>query len=42
MSVAAEFEAANQQYAAQFTKGDLPLPPGRYVPSSAVVSRKPR
>ncbi|TQV91499.1 carbonic anhydrase [Cordyceps javanica] len=31
MSVAAEFEAANQQYAAQFTKGDLPLPPGRKV-----------
>lgn len=37
MSVAAEFEAANKQYAAQFTKGDLPLPPGRYVSSSAVV-----
>ncbi|OAQ96053.1 hypothetical protein LLEC1_06566 [Akanthomyces lecanii] len=31
MSVAAEFEAANKQYAAQFTKGDLPLPPGRKV-----------
>ncbi|KAJ4153121.1 hypothetical protein LMH87_009625 [Akanthomyces muscarius] len=31
MSVAAEFEAANKQYAAQFNKGDLPLPPGRKV-----------
>ena len=30
-SVAQEFEAANQQYAAQFTKGDLPMPPGRKV-----------
>ena len=39
MSVAAEFEAANKQYAAQFTKGDLPLPPGRYVPLYTVVSR---
>ncbi|OAA71203.1 Carbonic anhydrase [Cordyceps fumosorosea ARSEF 2679] len=31
MSVAAEFETANKQYAAQFTHGDLPLPPGRKV-----------
>ncbi|GJN78555.1 hypothetical protein PLIIFM63780_002049 [Purpureocillium lilacinum] len=31
MSVAAEFEAANQKYAASFAKGDLPLPPGRKV-----------
>jgi len=31
MSVAAEFEAANQKYAASFAKGDLPLPPGRYL-----------
>lgn len=37
MSVAAEFEVANEQYAAQFNKGDLPLPPGRYVPSSTAV-----
>ena len=29
--VAKEFEAANDKYAAQFTKGDLPLPPGRKV-----------
>jgi carbonic anhydrase len=29
--VAAEFEAANAEYAAQFTKGDLPMPPGRKV-----------
>jgi hypothetical protein len=29
--VATEFEAANAKYAAQFTKGDLPMPPGRYV-----------
>lgn len=28
-SVIPEFEAANQKYAAQFNKGDLPLPPGR-------------
>ncbi|KAL3963073.1 hypothetical protein ACCO45_000077 [Purpureocillium lilacinum] len=27
MSVAAEFEAANQKYAASFAKGGLPLPP---------------
>ncbi|TQV94138.1 hypothetical protein V2A60_002801 [Cordyceps javanica] len=31
MSVTADFEAANQQYAAQFTKADLPMPPGRKV-----------
>ncbi|GJN67782.1 carbonic anhydrase [Purpureocillium lilacinum] len=31
MSVAAEFEAANQKYAASFAKGGLPLPPGRKV-----------
>ncbi|EJP62119.1 hypothetical protein ACQRIT_004918 [Beauveria bassiana] len=31
MSVAAEFEVANQQYAASFTKADLPMPPGRKV-----------
>ncbi|CAH0026246.1 unnamed protein product [Clonostachys rhizophaga] len=30
-SVIPEFEAANQKYAASFTKGDLPLPPGRKV-----------
>ncbi|CAH0055116.1 unnamed protein product [Clonostachys solani] len=30
-SVIPEFEAANQKYAAAFTKGDLPLPPGRKV-----------
>lgn len=31
MSVAKEFEAANAKYAASFTKGDLQLPPQRYV-----------
>lgn len=31
MSVASEFEAANKQYTAQFTKGSLPLPPARKV-----------
>jgi carbonic anhydrase len=31
MSVASEFVEANAQYAAGFTKGDLPLPPGRKV-----------
>ncbi|KAM3513338.1 hypothetical protein MY11210_003022 [Beauveria gryllotalpidicola] len=31
MSVAAEFKAANQQYAASFSKADLPMPPGRKV-----------
>ena len=30
-SVANEFVAANQQYAAKFTKRDLPMPPGRKV-----------
>jgi carbonic anhydrase len=29
MTVTDEFLAANQQYAASFTKGDLPMPPGR-------------
>lgn len=31
MSVAHEVEAANAKYAASFTKGDLALPPQRYV-----------
>ncbi|CEJ85469.1 Putative Carbonic anhydrase [[Torrubiella] hemipterigena] len=31
MTAAAEFEAANKQYAATFDKGSLPLPPGRKV-----------
>ncbi|KAJ0423997.1 carbonic anhydrase [Aspergillus carlsbadensis] len=31
MSVAKEFEAANEKYAASFTKGDLVLPPQRKV-----------
>lgn len=31
MSVATEFEQANDSYVAQFTKGDLPLPPSRKV-----------
>lgn len=31
MSVAAEFETANKDYVAQFTKGDLALPPARKV-----------
>ncbi|CAH0021174.1 unnamed protein product [Clonostachys rhizophaga] len=30
-SVVPEFEAANERYVASFTKGDLPLPPGRKV-----------
>ena len=30
-SVATEFTAANARYAAEFTKGDLPMPPGRKV-----------
>ncbi|KAK7210885.1 hypothetical protein V2G26_018063 [Clonostachys chloroleuca] len=30
-SVIPEFEAANQKYVASFTKGNLPLPPGRKV-----------
>lgn len=29
MSIAAEFEIANKRYVSQFTKGDLPMPPGR-------------
>ncbi len=31
MAVIDEFLQANEQYAAHFTKGDLPLPPGRKV-----------
>jgi carbonic anhydrase len=31
MSVVDEFLQANEQYAANFSKGDLPLPPGRKV-----------
>ncbi len=31
MSVVQEFLEANQRYASQFQKGDLPLPPGRKV-----------
>ena len=31
MSVVNEFEQANENYAAQFSKGDLPMPPGRKV-----------
>jgi carbonic anhydrase len=31
MSVADEFLQANTQYAAHFTKGDLPMPPARHV-----------
>src|ERR1700738_2368299 len=31
MAVIQEFLTANQAYAAQFNKGDLPLPPGRKV-----------
>lgn len=34
MTVASEFEVANQQYVAGFDKADLPMPPGRCVPSS--------
>ena len=30
-TVASEFVAANERYAAQFAKGDLPMPPGRKV-----------
>ena len=29
MSVIPELQAANEQYVGQFTKGDLPMPPGR-------------
>jgi len=31
MSVAKEFEQANQKYASSFNKGSLPLPPARKV-----------
>jgi carbonic anhydrase len=31
MSVVQEFEQANENYAAQFSKGNLPMPPGRKV-----------
>lgn len=31
MTVASEFEVANQQYEASFDKADLPMPPGRYA-----------
>jgi carbonic anhydrase len=31
MSLVPEFIAANEQYAARFAKGDLPMPPGRKV-----------
>src|SRR3954453_20079744 len=31
MSIAEEFVEANKTYVAQFTKGDLPMPPGRKV-----------
>jgi carbonic anhydrase len=31
MSVTDEFVEANKKYAAQFTKGDLPMPPGRHI-----------
>jgi carbonic anhydrase len=31
MAVADEFVQANQRYAASFSKGDLPMPPGRKV-----------
>lgn len=31
MTVASEFEVANQQYVAGFDKADLPMPPGRYA-----------
>ncbi|KAJ0275102.1 hypothetical protein COL922a_014554, partial [Colletotrichum nupharicola] len=36
MSVAKEFEAANEKYAASFTKGDLVLPPQRYDTARAL------
>lgn len=38
---AKEFEAANEKYAASFNKGDLPLPPGRYVMSSSLENYAP-
>src|SRR3954463_1451935 len=31
MSLVPEFQAANEAYAASFSKGDLPMPPGRKV-----------
>jgi len=31
MTVASEFEKANEKYAASFSKGDLALPPARKV-----------
>lgn len=34
MTVASEFEVANQQYVATFDKADLPMPPGRCVSPS--------
>lgn len=34
MSIAKEFEAANANYVASFTKGDLELPPQRCVDSA--------
>lgn len=37
MTVASEFEVANQQYVAGFDKADLPMPPGRYA--SHMLSR---
>jgi hypothetical protein len=30
-SITPEYEAANEQYATDFDKGDLALPPSRYV-----------
>lgn len=38
MSVAKEFEAANANYVASFTKGDLQLPPQRYVVQTSHLS----
>src|SRR5204862_3676391 len=31
MSVAQEFQKANEAYASSFNKGDLPMPPARHV-----------
>ena len=31
LSITPEYEAANEQYAEDFDKGDLALPPSRYV-----------
>lgn len=39
MTVDSEFEVANEQYAAGFDKGDLPMPPGRCVFSSLHLSQ---